>query len=500
MAGNKFYLAIDQGTTSSRSIIYNDKGESVAQAQFEIKQYYPASGWVEHDAIEILETQIQSVREALRIAGLKLSDIRAAGISNQRETTVIWDKKTGLPIANAIVWQDRRSAAWCEKMKLELGDEFIQKKTGLLFDSYFSAGKILWLLENCPGAKERAETGELLAGTIDSWLIYKMTGGKSHATDASNASRTLLYNINDCAWDEELLAKWDIPKSILPQVLPSNAQFGDFELDGESTPIHGVLGDQQAALFGQACFTEGDIKNTYGTGCFMLKNIGSLPKLSSQRLLTTIAWNLGDGPVYALEGSVFIAGAVVQWLRDELNFMKDAMQSEKIALEANPHSEVVVVPAFTGLGAPHWDPEAKGAIFGLTRDSGSAELTKAALESVAFQANDLLELMEKDSGIKITSLKADGGASQNGFLMQFQANISNCDVERPVNSESSAFGAAAIAAHGIGDWNLDDIESRRKIEKVFKAKLSFSQISRLRARWHAAVNAVVELKNYEDKP
>ncbi len=498
MAGNKFYLAIDQGTTSSRSIVYNENGESVAQAQFEIKQYYPASGWVEHDPQEIWETQLLSITQALKLAKISLKDISAIGISNQRETTVLWDKKTGEPVYNAIVWQDRRSANWCNQMREKYGDEFIQKKTGLLFDSYFSAGKIVWILENVPGAREKANAGQLLAGTIDSWIIYKLSQGQVHATDASNASRTLLYNINDQCWDEELLKLWGIPKSILPEVKASNAHFGDFELDGESAPIHGVLGDQQAALFGQACFEKGDIKNTYGTGCFMLKNIGSTPSLSSQRLLTTIAWNLGDGAVYALEGSVFIAGAVVQWLRDELSFIEDAAQSEKLALEANPLSEVVVVPAFTGLGAPHWDPSAKGAIFGLTRDSGRAELTKAALESVAFQSNDLLGLMEKDSGIKINSLKADGGACQNDFLLQFQANISNCEVERPINSESSAFGVAAMAAFGIGDWSLDDISKMRKIEKVFKPRLTFQQIERLQGRWHAAVNAVVQLKNYED--
>ena len=431
---NKYIMALDQGTTSSRCILYNKKGEIVSVAQKEFTQIYPKPGWVEHDAMEIWSTQIGVAQEAMYKINAGFKNIEAIGITNQRETTVIWDKATGEPIYNAIVWQCRRTAEYCDSLKAKGLSEKFRQKTGLPIDAYFSATKIQWILEHVEGARERADSGELLFGTIETWLIWKLTMGKNHITDYSNASRTMLFNINTLAWDQEILDELDIPACMLPEPKPSSHIYGvtDSTIFGGEIPIAGAAGDQQAALFGQTCFTEGEAKNTYGTGCFLLMNTGTKPVLSQHGLITTIAWGVNGSINYALEGSVFVAGAAIQWLRDELRLIDDAADSEWMAKKVKDTNGVYLVPAFVGLGAPYWDSYARGTIVGLTRGANKFHIIRATLESLAYQSNDVLTAMEEDSGIRLTSLKVDGGACSNDFLMQFQADVINVPVKRPI--------------------------------------------------------------------
>jgi glycerol kinase len=492
MNNEKFILALDQGTTSSRAIVFNQKGVLVSVAQKEFTQIYPQSGWVEHDAREIWSSQVSVAAEAILKANLHAKDIAAIGITNQRETTVVWDRQTGEPLYNAIVWQDRRTAAYCDSLKARGLDQLIQKKTGLVIDAYFSATKVRWILEHVPGAREKAEAGKLAFGTIDSWLIWNLTGGKVHVTDVSNASRTLLYNINTLAWDEELLEIFEVPASMLPEVRSSSEVFGETSGNLFSTriPISGVAGDQQAALFGQLCTQPGMVKNTYGTGCFMLMNIGDKPVLSKNNLVTTIAWKIGNKTQYALEGSIFIAGAVVQWLRDELKIITASADIESLAEKVEDSGGVFLVPAFAGMGAPHWNQYARGTIFGITRGTNDSHIARAALESIAFQTMEVLKAMEADSGITIKELRVDGGATANNLLMQFQANILNARVVRPEMVEVTAIGAAYLAGLGIGYWNsVEDIQQQWEINKIFEPSPGFN--SELLTRgWHKAVKGV----------
>jgi len=484
---SRYILALDQGTTSSRAILYNATGDIVTVAQQEFRQYYPQSGWVEHDPAEILSTQRSVMLKAITQGGIKPDQVAAIGITNQRETTVVWDRKTGEAIHPAIVWQDRRTASICERLKSEGLTDHVRESTGLVIDAYFSGTKISWILDNVPGARQRAEQGELAFGTVDTWLIWNLTGGKRHVTDYSNASRTMIFDIRKLQWDETMLRALSIPASMLPEVLPSAAAFGEVELEGARIPIAGVAGDQQAALFGQACFAPGDAKNTYGTGCFMLMNTGTTLKHSSNGLITTIAWGLGGKVEYALEGSVFIAGAAIQWLRDGLRIIDTALDSEYFASKVKGESDVYVVPAFAGLGAPYWDMYARGAIFGLTRDTGKNHLVKATLESLAYQTKDILTAMEKDSGIPIQSLKVDGGACLNNYLMQFQADLLGCPVERPVNVESTATGAAMLAGIQTGFWTIDQVRSNRRLDRQFTPVIDEEKRSRLYGKWLKAV-------------
>ena len=486
MAKN-FILSIDQGTTSSRALLVNKNGQITGMAQKEFQQIYPKPGWVEHDAEAILKTQLEVLNKVLKDNNVRPSEIAAIGITNQRETTVVWEKSTGKPIHNAIVWQDKRTAPICEKLKKEGLTEYVKKTTGLVIDSYFSATKIKWILEHVEGAKKAAKEGKLLFGTIDTWLLWNLTGGNVHATDYSNASRTMLYDINNLCWDETLLNELDIPKSMLPEVLPSAHLFGHFELNSEQIPIAGIAGDQQAALFGQTCFKKGMAKNTYGTGCFMLMNTGKKPQFSKNGLLTTIAWGLNGNVHYALEGSVFVAGAALQWLRDEVELIKSAADSEKIALELPEENPVYVVPAFAGLGAPYWDMYARGAIFGLTRDTGKKHIVRATLESLAYQTKDILEVMEEDSGIELKKLKVDGGASANNYLMQFQADILNAEVVRPSSVESTALGAAYLAGLTVGFFSENDLTSNAGDSSVFTPSISEEKRKKLYKGWKKAV-------------
>ncbi|MDR1271683.1 MAG: glycerol kinase GlpK, partial [Clostridiales Family XIII bacterium] len=461
----KYVMSMDQGTTSSRTIIFDREGGIVAKAQKEITQYYPAEDRVEHDPYEILASQISSAKEAMSMAGLTCADICGIGVTNQRETTVVWDSKTGDPVYPAIVWQDRRTAGYCSRLTAEKGDGYFREKTGLIADPYFSASKIAWILDNVPDAREDAEAGKLLFGTVDSWLIWKLTGGARHVTDYSNAARTLLFDIAALDWDSELLALFGIPKSMMPEVVPSSGIVGETAegIFGGRIKIAGIAGDQQASLFGLCCFGEGDAKITYGTGCFMLMNTGHRVLRSSGGLISTIAWSDGKDVTYALEGSVFIGGAVVQWLRDEVRFFDEAAESEGFAESVADTNGVYMVPAFTGLGAPYWDANARGAVFGLTRGARREHLIRAALESIAYQNNDLIEAMRNDSGLPISSLKADGGASENNFLMQFQADISEAQVERGRLVETTALGAAYLAGLAVSYWNgKDDIVASRR--------------------------------------
>lgn len=483
----KFIVSLDQGTTSSRAVLVDRQGKIRGIAQQEFRQIFPQPGWVEHDANEIWKTQLKVLLNVMVDAGVRPAQVAAIGITNQRETTVLWDRKTGEPIGNAIVWQDKRTAPLCEELKARGLSEYVGQATGLVIDSYFSATKIRWMLDHISGAKEKAARGELAFGTIDSWLIWKLTNGKSHCTDYSNASRTMLYNIRELSWDDRLLKELNIPASLLPRVLSSSGVFGEWEADGVSIPIAGVAGDQQAALFGQGCFAPGMAKNTYGTGCFMLMNTGEKLQYSSNGLLTTIAWGL-DGKVdYALEGSVFVAGAAVQWLRDSLHLIDQSKDSEYFAAKALGSNEVYVVPAFAGLGAPYWDMYARGAIFGLTRDTGKDHIIKATLESMAYQTKDILGAMEADAGIRLAILKVDGGASVNSILMQFQADILGCKVERPAVVESTAMGAAYLAGLGIGWWAKEEILQHRSVERVFEPAMSDEERSRLYKGWNKAV-------------
>jgi glycerol kinase len=487
---NQYVMALDQGTTSSRCVLYNKKGEIVSVAQKEFTQIYPKPGWVEHNAMEIWSTQVGVAQEAMYKINAGCQNIAAIGITNQRETTVIWDRQTGVPVCNAIVWQCRRTAEYCDSLKAKGLSEKFRQKTGLPIDAYFSATKIRWILENVEGAREHAEAGELLFGTIDTWLIWKLTMGKVHVTDYSNASRTMLFNINTLEWDQEILDELGIPRCMLPEPKSSSQLYGmtDCTIFGGEIPISGAAGDQQAALFGQTCFTEGEAKNTYGTGCFLLMNTGTKPVFSHNGLITTIAWGMNGAINYALEGSVFVAGAVIQWLRDELKLIDTAADSEWMAEKVEDTNGVYLVPAFVGLGAPYWDPYARGTIVGLTRGANRYHIIRAALESLAYQSNDVLKAMEEDSRIRLTSLKVDGGACANNFLMQFQADIINVPVKRPVSIETTALGAAYLAGLAVGYWNnKEDVLENWQISRVFKPEMESSVRTERLEGWEKAV-------------
>ncbi|HHT23912.1 MAG TPA: glycerol kinase GlpK [Clostridiaceae bacterium] len=471
----KYVMAFDSGTTSNRCILFNQKGETVSLAQHEFTQIFPKAGWVEHDANEIWSTQIGIATEAINRINAKANDIAAIGITNQRETTIVWEKDTGKPIYNAIVWQCRRTADLCDKLKEQGYTDKFRDKTGLVIDAYFSGTKIRWILDNVEGAQERAEKGELLFGTVDTWLIWKLTNGRIHVTDYSNASRTMLYNIIDLKWDDEILEILNIPKCMLPEVKPSSAVYGetDPQFFGKPIPIAGAAGDQQSALFGQACFSPGEAKNTYGTGCFLLMNTGEKPVFSKNGLVTTIAWGVGNKVEYALEGSIFVAGAAIQWLRDELRIIDTSSDSEYIANQVNDTNGCYVVPAFVGLGAPYWDQYARGTIVGITRSVNKKHLVRATLESLAYQTLDVLEAMQQDSGIELKALKADGGASNNNFLMQFQADINGSPVLRPSNTETTAMGAAYLAGIATGFWKgQDDVLANWAIDREFEPEMA----------------------------
>ncbi len=483
----KYIIALDQGTTSSRAVLFNEGGGIVGIAQQEFRQYFPQSGWVEHDPEEIWKTQLGVLVKVVLENNVQPSQIAAIGITNQRETTVVWDRATGQAIYPAIVWQDKRTASLCEELKQKGLTDYVRTHTGLVIDSYFSGTKIKWILDHVEGARARAEKGELAFGTIDTWLMWKLTQGKVHATDYSNASRTLLFNIRDLKWDKRMLEELQIPATMLPEVKPSSYLFGHWNFDGVAIPLAGVAGDQQAALFGQACFEPGMAKNTYGTGCFMLMNTGEKLQYSKNGLITTIAWGLDNKITYALEGSVFIAGAAVQWLRDAMHLIDQSKDSEYFAAKALGSNEVYVVPAFAGLGAPYWDMYARGAIFGLTRDTGKEHIIKATLESMAYQTKDILNAMQEDAGLKLASLKVDGGASANNMLMQFQADILGTEVERPEVIESTAQGAAYLAGIQVGLWKKEDIRKNRKIQKSFTPEMDEAFRNRLYKGWLKAV-------------
>jgi len=484
-------LALDQGTTSSRAIVFDALGQPVAVARQEFQQIYPRPGWVEHDPARIWKTQLNTARRALRLAKLSAADIAAIGITNQRETTLVWDRVTGKPIGNAIVWQDRRTADTCDAMRRDKTDRLIRRKTGLELDSYFSATKIQWLLNNTTGARAMARAGRLAFGTVDSWLVWNLTGGKSHITDVSNASRTMLFNIRTGDWDDELLNLFCVPRSMLPLVVSSSEVYAETQALGNPLPIAGIAGDQHAALFGQCCHKPGMVKNTYGTGCFMLMHTGDKPMRSRNKLLTTVAWQIGDKTEYALEGSVFIAGAVTQWLRDELGIIKSSAEIERLANRVPDSGGVHLVPAFTGLGAPHWNPHARGTITGLTRGSNKAHIARAALEGIAFQVNDIITAMERDAGTKLRELRVDGGASVNNLLIQFQSDLLGVPVIRPANTETTALGAAYLAGLAVGVWkNKSQIAKQWKIDKRFKPKMKHAARKTLAANWVKALKQV----------
>ncbi len=488
----QYILSFDQGTTSSRAIVFDHSGAIVSVAQKEFKQIFPQPGWVEHDAAEIWSTQLGVAAEAITKKGLTVKDIAAIGITNQRETSVVWDRKTGQPIHNAIVWQDRRTAFFCDELKRKGLDKIIQQKTGLVVDAYFSATKIKWILDNVKGARVKAQNGELCFGTIDTWLLWNLTKGKVHATDVSNASRTMLFNIHTLQWDGELEKIFDIPGNMLPQIRSSSEVYGHTQniLTAENIPIAGIAGDQQAALFGQMCTQEGMVKNTYGTGCFMLMNTGEIPVTSTNNLLTTVAWKINGITHYALEGSVFIAGAVVQWLRDGLGVIKTSKEIEELVSKVNDSEGVYIVPAFAGLGAPHWNQHARGTMVGLTRGSSAAHIARAALDSIAYQTMDVLQAMEADSGIAIKELRVDGGATANDILMQFQSDILDVNVVRPEITETTALGAAYLAGLATGYWkNMDDIQQQWKADKTFKPAMEEENREQFVAGWQRAVKA-----------
>ena len=486
----KYMMALDSGTTSNRCILFDRAGRIVSVAQREFTQYFPQPGWVEHDANEIWATLLGVAVEAMQMAGAAAADIAAIGITNQRETTIVWDKATGEPVHHAIVWQCRRTSEYCDELRARGLTARFREKTGLVLDAYFSATKLHWLLENVPGVRERAAKGELLFGTVETWLIWKLTGGRAHVTDYSNASRTMLFNINTLDWDEEILAELNIPRSMLPKPLPSSGLFGttDTSLLGGEIPITGAAGDQQAALFGQTCFQPGEAKNTYGTGCFLLMNTGEKPVFSQNGLVTTIAWGLGEKVTYALEGSIFVAGAAIQWLRDEMKLIANAAESEAVAQEVADTNGCYVVPAFTGLGAPYWDQYARGAIVGLTRGCNRAHIVRATLDSLTYQTYDVLNAMRADSGIALASLTVDGGASANNYLMQTQADVIGAPVLRPTCVESTAMGAAYLAGVAVGFWR-DQAEIRKiwAVDRTFEPQLDAkSRDARLHG-WHRAV-------------
>ncbi|MBM7686024.1 MAG: glycerol kinase [Epulopiscium sp.] len=486
----KYVIALDQGTTSSRCILFNEKGFIQSLSQKEFTQIYPKAGWVEHDPMEILVTQIEVTKEAMQKLNVTAKDIAAIGITNQRETTVVWNKKTGEPIYNAIVWQCRRTSEFCDELKAEGFDKIIREKTGLIVDAYFSGTKVKWILDNVPGAREEAEKGNLLFGNIDTWLIWNFTRGKVHVTDYTNASRTMLFNIHTLEWDKEILERLNIPSSMLPEVKPSSCVYGytDPEILGGEIPIAGAAGDQQAALFGQACFNPGTAKNTYGTGCFLLMNTGEKAVTSKNGLLTTIAWGVDGKVEYALEGSIFIAGAAIQWLRDELGIIEKASDSEALAKSVEDTNGVYVVPAFVGLGAPYWDQYARGTIVGLTRGAKKEHLVRATLESLAYQTNDVLKAMEEDSGITLKALKVDGGACANNFLMQFQADVLGVQVDRPQVIETTALGAAYLAGLAVGYWkDKEDIKKNWTISRSFMPNMDENRRKELLKGWREAV-------------
>lgn len=489
----KYVMALDQGTTSSRCIIYDKKGNMMSVAQKEFTQIYPKDGWVEHDAMEIWSTQMGVAQEALLKIGCTYKDIEAIGITNQRETTIVWDKDTGLPICNAIVWQCRRTAKYCDRLLSSGYGEMIHRKTGLLIDAYFSGTKLKWILDNVVGAREKAEEGKLLFGTVETWLIWKMTGGKVHITDYSNASRTMMFNINTLTWDEDILKLLEIPASMLPVPVPSSCVYGETDptIFGGPIKIGGAAGDQQAALFGQTCFDVGDGKSTYGTGSFLLVNTGEKPVFSKNGLVTTIAWGL-DGKVnYALEGSVFVCGAAIQWLRDEINILEKSSDSEAMAMAVEDSCGLIVVPAFVGLGAPYWDPYARGAVMGITRGANKNHLVRATLESLAYQTRDLIDAMTDDLGTRITSLKVDGGACSNNFLMQFQSDILNCTVKRSVCVETTSLGAAYLAGLAVGYWeNKEDVVHNWQTDRIFEPSMEDEKREELLKGWKKAVSRV----------
>jgi len=489
----KYILSLDQGTTSSRAIIFNHSGDVCAVAQKEIQQIFPISGWVEHNPIEIWSSQLSVISEVLAKLGVHIHEIAAIGIANQRETTIIWNRKTGKPIYNAIVWQDHRTAEKCEILQKKGFDTIIKRKTGLELDAYFSATKIAWILDNVEGARVQAENGELAFGTVDSWLIWNLTDGASHLTDVTNASRTMLFNIHKMQWDEELLEIFDIPKNLLPKV-KSNSCIYDYTSEkvlSSKVPISGVAGDQQAAMFGQLCIKKGMVKNTYGTGCFLMLNTGEKPIFSNNRLITTVAWEIENRVIYALEGSVFVAGAVFQWLRDNLKIIDSAKQVEELVLESENNGGVYFVPAFTGLGAPYWNQNAKGLIYGITRGTSQSHIARAALESVAYQSYDVIKAMEKDIGENIKNIRADGGASENSTLLQFQSDISKTVVERPKILESTALGVAYFAGLAIGFWkNHDELLNQYSIDSVFSPSMPEKKVKSLIENWHKVIEKV----------
>lgn len=487
----EYILTLDQGTTSSRAIIFDKQGNIVDVAQKEFTQIYPKLGWVEHNPNEIWSSQATVAAEVVTRAGINGKNIAAIGITNQRETTIVWDRVTGKPIYNAIVWQDRRTADFCDQLKAQGHSELIRNKTGLVIDAYFSASKIRWILDNVEGAREKAERGQLCFGTVDTWLMAKFTNYQVHATDVSNASRTMLFNIHTQAWDDELLALFDIPKSMLPEVKSSSEIFANTAttLFASKIPIAGVAGDQQAALFGQMCIEKGMLKTTYGTGCFMMMNIGETPKLSENNLLTTIAWRIGDKITYALEGSVFMGGATIQWLRDELGMIRDAKETEALAKTVTDNGGVYLVPAMTGLGAPYWDQSARGTIFGLTRGSSRAHIVRAALESIAYQVNDIVECKVADTGIDIHQMRVDGGASANNFLMQYQADILQTQVVRPKITETTALGVAYLAGLAVGYWSgIDEIKALWQSERVYQPSMSADERDQYIKQWRKAIS------------
>jgi glycerol kinase len=485
----QYVLALDQGTTSSRAIVFDHAGQIQSIAQKEFRQIFPQPGWVEHDPDEIWSSQLDVAAEAIANAGLSGRDIAAIGITNQRETTVVWDRRSGQPVYNAIVWQDRRTAGLCDELRAAGHEDVFQRKTGLPLDAYLAGTKLRWILDNVPDARRRAEVGELAFGTVDSWLLWKLSGGAMHVTDATNASRTLLFDITRQAWDDELLGIMRVPRALLPEVRDSSTVYGDTDLlGGQRIPIAGVAGDQHAALLGQACTERGMAKNTYGTGCFMLMNTGDTPIPSHNRLITTTAWRIAGRPSYALEGSIFIAGAVVQWLRDGLGIIRSASEVESLAASVADNGGVYLVPAFVGLGAPHWDPYARGAIHGLTRGTTAGHLARAALESIAYQVSDLIAAMQADAGLALAELRVDGGATANDTLMQFQADLLGVPVLRPTVTETTALGAAYLAGLAVGYWSgLDEIAAQWQVERVFEPAMGRDQVDALRGDWARAV-------------
>lgn len=486
---SKYILSLDQGTTSSRAILYNKDAKPIAVAQKEFQQIFPKPGWVEHDPIEIWETQLEVVKDTIQQAGIASNQISAIGITNQRETTVVWNRKTGKPIYNAIVWQDRRTSNYCNQLVKDGLESLITEKTGLVIDSYFSGTKINWILNHIDNAKELAQNGDLAFGTIDTWLIWNLTKGKHHITDVTNACRTLLFNIHTLHWDEELIDIFEVPKAMLPEITESSGDIAtiDESFLGASIPITGIAGDQQAALFGQMCIEQGMAKCTYGTGCFLMMNIGSKPTPSKNRLLTTVAWKINGITTYALEGSVFVGGAIIQWLRDGLHFFKQAEESEELATSVASSDGIVFVPALAGLGAPHWDSSARGAILGITRGTTKAHITRAALESICYQVEDVMSTMSKDKGTPLTELRVDGGATANNFMVQFQSDISQLEVVRPTNLETTALGAAYLAGVGVGFWTLNELKSKWEKDRSFTPTIEQKEAKDRLSLWLKAV-------------